>query len=267
MVKEVLFDGSSASSWYTAEATIESAEKPSHSGSPTIHWHVTVDHTAGEAKYPIGWPRVGSRIDEAQRDWSDSDFFQFWMYSTTSRAAFPKTPAGLTINQTEEKTGAYNLSLTDLKKDEWVEVRVPISRLSHPDDVRGIQLNIAESDYQHGDKIEFFIDQLALLRYSAPTFLNFTATEAVHYSDTKYVSASFILSGIRKEESKSVTMELKKDEKVVISKAFTVSRGAHRLLLPLEKGDLEPGVYQVIGLVEGGESVTSTVRIVESPWK
>jgi hypothetical protein len=59
MERRVLMGAESAKQWNTAESSVESSEKHVRGGGKAaLHWHITVDHYGGEAKYPIGWPRI-----------------------------------------------------------------------------------------------------------------------------------------------------------------------------------------------------------------
>ena len=94
--RRALFGPESAPKWSAAESTVESSTAQTRGGRPALHWHISVDHFAGEAKYPIGWPRMSyAWRDAAKRDWSGWDYLQLWVYSGTSRAALPREPVGM----------------------------------------------------------------------------------------------------------------------------------------------------------------------------
>lgn len=268
MERHVLSDGTSAKTWSMAEATMESATDVVKAGGPSLHWHVTVDHFAGEAKYPIGWPRVGLTLKGDACDWSAWDYFHFWIHARTSRKALPRVPAVLSVLQGQGKSSPYMLVLSDLKKDEWLEVKIPTSKLPLANDVRTLQFNIAEDQYHHQDTLDFHIDDLALLRYAAPTLVEFSSVNAVMFGDAKFVPASFTLSGIKPDEHKRVTLQLKRDGKIIASGEFDAKRGAQQLALEVRKVLLKPGGYELTGTVDGGgAAVVSRVRIIESPWR
>ena len=144
MERRVLADGSTAKTWSVAEATLESASDVVKTGGPSLHWHVTVDHFAGESKYPIGWPRVGLTLKGDARDWSAWDYFHCWIHARTSRKELPRVPAVLNILQGEGKTLPYTVILSDLKKDGWLELKIPISKLPLAGDVRTLPFHVDE---------------------------------------------------------------------------------------------------------------------------
>ena len=84
MEKQLLFGGASAKGWSPAESTVEVSTAHVKVNPTALRWHVTVDYYAGEAKYPIGWPRFGRAIPEGPaRDWSAWDYLHFWVYTTS----------------------------------------------------------------------------------------------------------------------------------------------------------------------------------------
>ena len=144
MEERILFGPESARQWSAAESTLEASTDRIRMQRPTLRWHITVNHLAGEARYPIGWPRVsGAPCGEAAtRDWSGWDFLQLWVYTDTTRAGLPQEPVGLALH-TPDKEGAYNRPLAGLKKGEWVRVLVPLTEVPRHHDVRLMQLHVS----------------------------------------------------------------------------------------------------------------------------
>jgi len=267
MEKQLLFDVASVKGWSPAESTIEvtSARAKIH---PTAwHWHVTVDHHGGEAKYPIGWPRVGRAIPEGPlRDWSDWDFLHMWIYTASSRATLPRDPVGLGLHA-PDRANAYSVRLSELQLNEWVEIKIPITNIPRPNDVRSIQFHISEADYRHGDKLDLFIDDLALLRYAQPTILDFAAENAVMFADAPTAAVRFRLSGVKHGESARVVCELRHAGAIVAQTVAQLGRGSHRLRLDLVGRKLTPGCYELAARARDGQETTVSMRFVESPWK
>ncbi|MFA6544370.1 MAG: hypothetical protein WCS99_08080 [Limisphaerales bacterium] len=266
--KLVLFNGDTAKTWSAAEATMLPSTDRVKTAGPSLHWHITVDYYAGEAKYPIGWPRVSHTVTGATGDWSAWDFLHMWIYTGTSREALPTAPVSLIISQGGDKSLNYSRTLSELKKGEWVEVRIPISKFSQPNDVRVMQFSIAEDKYHHQDKLDFYIDDLALLRYAAPTVLDFTAVNAVMFDDVRQIPVSFRLTGISQFEHKRVTWELRRQGRVMAGGTVESGRGGQRVALDVSKASLQAGDYELRASVEGGTATaTALVRVVASPWR
>lgn len=264
----MISDGTTAKAWSQSEATMESSTDVIKTGGPALHWHVTVDHHAGEPKYPIGWPRVSLALKGEARDWSAWDYFHLWIRLSTSRKELPRVPAVLNLLQgSTGKTAPFMLILSELKKDQWLEVRIPTAKLAVAKDVHMLQLNIAEDQYHHHDTLDFYIDDLALLRYATPTLVDFTAANAVMFSDARSIPASFALSGIPAGEPRRVTLELRQAGAVITASEFKTVRGTQRLTLDVSKATLKPGDYELAGRVEGGAVALSRLRVVASPWQ
>ncbi len=267
MEKLLLFGGASATGWSPAESTVEVSKTHVKINETALHWHVTVDYYGGEAKYPIGWPRFGRTLPEgAQRDWSAWDFLHMWIFTTSSRPALPKEPVGLGLHA-PDKAHTYGISLADLKLGEWVEVTIPIAKIPQPADVRNLQFHISESNYQHADQLDLWIDDLALLRYARPTILAFAAETAVLFTDAKVVTAQFQLAGVKPNETVRVTCELLRDGQVVARAATQAKRGAQSVAIGLAPGVLAPGAYELTARAAAGQPTPPVaLRVVASPW-
>lgn len=268
MEKQLLFGGASAKGWSPAECTVDVSTAHVKVNGTALHWHVPVDYYSGEAKYPIGWPRFGRTIPEGpQRDWSAWDYLHMWVYTASSRTTLPKDPAGLGI-QAPDKGRGFSMILGELKLGEWVEIKIPIAKLAQPGDVRNIQFHIAEANYRHLDQIDFYIDDLALLRYAQPTLLDFAAGTAVAFADAKGVTARFQLAGVKPGDTVPVVCELRRDGKVVAGATTQAGRGPQRIIIEPARGTLAPGMYELTARAGDGPSAPpAALRVVESPWR
>jgi len=268
MEKRVLFAADSAQSWSAAECTIEGATNRIFEGKETLHWHVTVDHFAGEPNYPIGWPRITASIKEAlKRDWSEYDFLQFEIFTRTSREKLPLEPAGFSLQGPDREHG-FARPLAELKKGAWVEFKIPLSQLPRKDDVRSMQFHISESNYRHLDEVDFYISEVKLLRYAEPVLLNFEAESGALFADAKVVPVRFEVAGVRNRAEVKLECSLRKGGEVLVRKPITVERGAQRVVLELGGKILEPGEYEVVGeIINGSQARRAKVRLVESPWR
>jgi hypothetical protein len=268
MENRILFGAESASRWAAAESKLEASNLSTRTGQPVLHWHITVDHLGGEANYPIGWPRISRTLREpSARDWSGWDYLQFWVYTDTSRETLPRDPVGLTLH-TPDKEGAFNRSLDDLKKAAWVRVRIPLSEVPRHHDVRLMQFHIAESKYRHRDELDFYFDEIALLRYAQPALLDFTTENAVMFADAKQVPLRFNLAGVKPGTSVEVTCVLKTGGTVAAETKLKAGRGPQRAMLDLHEVRLAAGDYELSASIAGGTQVVATsLRLVSSPWQ
>ncbi len=268
MEKRLLFGPQSAREWSTAESSIESSTAHARSDKTALHWHVTVDHFAGEPNYPVGWPRANIALQErTARDWSGWDFLQLWIYTDTTRATLPTEPAGLALH-TPDREGAFSRPLSELRKGEWVQVKIPLAQVQRHNDVRLMQFHVSESKYRHGDQLDFYFDEVALLRFAEPTLLNFAPESAVLFADAKEIPVRFELAGVSPGEHAQVVCELRHGEKVEARRTVEAQRGPQRVLLDVSQAQLAPGSYTLSAHASGGPTnATAQVRLIESPWK
>jgi hypothetical protein len=267
MEKAALVDPSDPKTWSAAECTAAPSSDRFKAGTGSWHWHVAVDYYAGEPKYPIGWPRITHAIPPgALRDWSDWDFLHAWIYVETSRAALPAEPAGLGL-QTPDRASSYNRPLVELKKDQWVELNLPVRDIPQHRDVRSVQFHIAEANYQHGDGLDFYVNDLSLTRYAEPTAFRLELENGVLFSDAARLAVRFDVLGLKPGDHAKAGCELRLGEKVLAHTEAEVVRGTQRVILELGRQTLAPGEYEVSVSIAGRSSpIRAAVRVVESPW-
>lgn len=268
MEKLPLLPAAGAKTWSPAECTVEPSTAHVKTAGTSWRWHVSVDHFAGEAKYPIGWPRTGHAIAAGPlRDWSGWDYLRMWIYTETSRAALPREVAGIGLH-TPGKSDGFNRPLNELRKSEWVEIQIPLSQIPRHHDVRHLQFHIAESNYQHGDQIDFYLNDVSLLRYVSPTLVHFGAENAVLFADAQHIPVTFQLAGVTAGERVEVVCELRRNGRPVAQITTPATRGTQRVVLDCGPDVLPVGDYELTAVIAGrSQPETAKVRVVESPWK
>jgi hypothetical protein len=266
--RRVLCDAASASQWVVAESTVEASATHAAPGKTLLHWHVPVDHLAGEVKYPIGWPRAHWALrDAAARDWSEWDFLQLRVYTDTSRETLPWEPVGLTL-YTPDKAGAYHRPLTELRKGAWTDIRLPLAQVPRTHDVRLLQVHVAESKYRHQDRLDLYFDEIALLRYAEPTLVDFAAESAVMFADSKVIPVRCQLLGVKPGVGVEIACQLQCDGRVAARATAQGTRGVQRLVLDVSRQRLAPGVYELTAQAAGARHrAAAPLRLVESPWQ
>lgn len=263
-----LFDSGSITTWSTAESTVAISTERTRDAAAALHWHVTVDYSTGEPKYPIGWPRVNRNFPAGPlRDWSGWDYLHFWVYTATNREKLPAIPAGLGLH-TPDRSGAFQRNLSELKAGTWVEFKLPLSPIPRHHDVRQIQFHIAESNYRDGDQLDFYVSDLALLRYAAPTILAFAAESTVLFTDTARIPVTLHVAGLVPGARAEVTCELHREGRVAARTSVAARRGVQTAALPVAPHSLAAGEYELRAQLPGQAQVaTARVRLVESPWR
>ncbi len=264
MERLVLADGDSGSKWHAAEATMEPDSEHARAGR-AMRFHVDVDHFDGEAGYPIGWPRTYLPLPAEKRDWSRWDFLECWIYAETSRDDLPPNPLGLIV-RSPDRQQSFHATLSEVQIGQWTHFRFPVAGMPNPGQNTAVQFFIAEADYAHGDVLDFWIDDLALLRYAEPTLLGIRPQRHVIYADAETLRVEVELTGLDEGATAEVDVALRRDEKTIASTTVTLPSGVSGVVLPLKAS--EPGPYEVHANVAGSARVLAApVRVITSPWE
>lgn len=231
-----------------------------------MHFHVDVNHETGQPDYPIGWPRTYLPVPEGDRDWRAWDFIEFRVYADTSRERLPHTPLGFIV-RSPDKPNSYHITVDEAAKGQWAHVRIPIADMPDPAECTAVQFFVAESNYQHGDVLDFWIDDLALLRYAEPTIVAMEPSARVLYSDAATIGADVDLSGCEEGQTAQLTLRLVRGDKTLRRSSAVVGSGRQTLTLQIG-GKLEADFYELQAQIAGRDSVVAeTLRIVPSPWE
>ena len=260
----VITDGDNEATWSAAEATIEPDPTNAREGQ-SMRLHIDVNHETGQPDYPIGWPRAYVTLPEGQHDWSDWDFVDFWLYSDTSRESLPGSPIGFIV-RCPDRNSSFSTTLTEAKKGEWVHFRFPTSVLPTTTNCTAMQFYISESAYNHGDVLDFWIEDLRFLRYSEPTIVSVQPLNRIAYTDSGVLRVAVDLTGLEEGQTERVEVGLNGNGKVLQAACTPLGQGVSTIALPV--ADVTPGNYEVWARVEGKErTLTDTVRVITSPWE
>jgi len=214
-----LDDMEDISDWYNGspEETVLSISKQYlHAGNASVCFANTVDHTKGEVAYPVGWPRFGKNLaEENLTDWSEYDFFECWIYTESSRADLPKSPLSVGFYHTGQKRST-SFPLTDVALGSWTQISIPVTELLDSSDVQRVQFNISESNYLHGDQVDFYIASPALVRYVNPQIEMFQVERKLLYSTERTLRAQYELVGFRGQTGIEVQLSLQERQSDVL---------------------------------------------------
>ena len=256
-------EGSTASEFYVAEATVSTSDQHAERGGTSMLFHIDVDHFAGQPDYPIGWPRTGRDIPEEQRDWTGHDFLELVIHAETSREALPRTCLGL-ILYTPDKPNAYNRTLDELKKGETTTIVIPTSEIPRHDDVTRFQLFISESNYTHGDVLDFYIDDIALTRYAEPFISDVKALQSIAFSDVSHLGVQFRLLGVDEGQTAAVTGRIRQGDRAIGMGEWQLARGEQEAWIELTARP-KPGEATLELFLDEPREV-ATIRFIESPF-
>lgn len=240
----VLDDMADVTDWYNGspdETKLSASDKHVHEGKTSLLFANLVDHTKGEKNYPVGWPRTGKYLNKTKMtDWSGYDAFECWIYVDTSRDALPGVPLGLGIRHSGHKRSS-SFPLKEVVKDAWTKITIPMTKVFDPQDVQSIQFHIAEANYKHGDRVDFYIDQVVLTRFVDPAISELSVDRKLLYTSDRSVTALYRLVGYKGLEDVRVEFEVGRDHLSAAKVTATAARQAE-LPLPLTAA-LTPGTY------------------------
>lgn len=268
MERLVLDDGleTDAAAWVVAEGSMAMDKKNVRRGDSALRLHIEVNWETGEAKYPVGWPRANRKWDTSLQDWAAWDFVEFSIYVETSRTSLPAEPMGLAFYD-GAGARAYSRSLRELKIGQWADYRIPISELAGAVPCTGMQLHIAEANYRHGDVLDFWIDNISLVRYVEPTLAASRILEQVVTTRSGYVPLSLALMGLAAGKQTQVTWKMTRGGKVVAEGNLTAGRGTQWHYLPLPAKNVQAGEYELTLRSQGSAPAPLKFRVVGSPWE
>jgi len=259
--------------WYNGspeETELFSSDKHADGAGRALRFANVVDHTKGEKNYPIGWPRTGKDMARGgiTSDWSDWDFFECRIYAETSRERLPGTPLNVGFYHTGPKRST-SFPLKEVEKDRWTQIVIPIAELIAPDDVRRVQFNISESSYQHGDRVDFYIADVALTRFVHPVIAELALDRKLLYSTDRQITACYRLMGRKGLDEVTVEVEIGRDGKPAAKAQGKASRHGE---LPLRlAAPLAPGSYYATLRLRDAAGVVvdqsqAEFRVIEGPF-
>jgi len=255
--------------WRPAEATVSVSELVVD-GKPALHMHIPVDYYAGEEKYPIGWPRMYFDLKTPEKVFAQYDRLEFKIYATMSREDVPASALSMALYaESRTPNGAIKFGKeVPLPLGQWIQVSKPISEIKSPEQLRNIGVNISESEYRHGDKLDFHFADFRLVRSSFCRVTAMTAQSAVLFADSGMIPVEIVVEGPASEAARGVPFELSQDGKSLRLETLPARRGKQRLDIDVAELRLAPGEYQLTAFPANPErKVSVPIKIISSPWE
>jgi hypothetical protein len=114
--------------------------------------------------------------------------------------------------------------------------------------------------------VDFWIDDLVLLRYAEPTVISADALSRLHYADAPVLRVQVELTGLEEGETAEVLTRLVRGNATLWEGSARLGPGLHTI--PLEFSEAPAGAYELQTQISGSERVvTAPVRVLSSPWE
>jgi hypothetical protein len=275
MERLVIDDMEDVADWYNGspeETKLAASDLHTKQGKFALEFANVVDHTKGEKNYPIGWPRSGKDLKGELTDWSDYEYFECWIYVTTSRESLPRNPLGVGFYHSGPKRST-SFPLDDVRKDQWTKIKIPISKIELADDVQRVQFNISESNYSHGDRVNFYIDDVVLTRFAHPVIGALAAQRRLVYANDRRVTAQFELLGNRSGKDVQIVLEVGRGDETIAKASGKAVDLVDEITADLDPArSLTPGQSWLRLTLQdkAGTSLHSrqtTFRVIEGPFQ
>ncbi|MEN6404167.1 MAG: hypothetical protein ABFD94_19655 [Armatimonadia bacterium] len=263
----VLDDGTDteAAAWQPAEAVVTVDKKHVLKGDTALRLHIDVNWETGEKNYPVGWPRMLRTFPEPLQAWQQYEFFEFSIFAESSRSSLPAEPLGLILKGKDGKS-VYTRPLTELKLGKWTDYRIAIADLPGCDPCTGIQFYISESNYKHGDKLDFWFDNMSLIRFTQPVLAETAMPEYAVVGGSRYLITTLHLLGMKPDEKMELVWELSSGKHTASTGRVNATGGKRRYYLPLPNR-LAPGAYELKFKCGDQQSPPYPVMLSSSPWQ
>lgn len=223
--------------WTTAECSVDTAPER-REDQPVLHLQIPIDHQGGEAKHPIGWPRIYFSAREGESEWFAYDIFSFELYTEVSRPEMEQIPLSFAVF-CGGKTYSENINA---RQGEWMRISIPCEKLPAPGRVTGLRVSISESSYQHLDVLDFKLGGFRLSR-SPDCEITDLSVGIPRRDNGLYLPVSMLVSGPGSDLPRGVPLQISQGEQVLRLETLPVRRGDFSFLLDLSELHLQPGEY------------------------
>ena len=129
--------------------------------------------------YAKGWPMM-RRTFATPRDWTDYDYVSFWLYTRTEAKLLQERVLRVGFPDASGKRKDLDwYTIPNIRPGMWQQVMVPMTLDVDWSQVQGISFYVAEQWYRDGDKIDFFIDDMQLVKRTVPVLADVAACSRI----------------------------------------------------------------------------------------
>ncbi len=233
---------------------------------PSVRMHIPVDFTAGEKKYPIGWPRIYLALKPDEQAWQAYDRFEFQLFTESSRTNLPKRPLMFHVYGPHDQKKLFPLDLATLGAAKTFTVN--ISDLGMTGTVVRLGFNINEADYADKDVVDFHFGGFRLARATAAQVTELKAITPALFCDSRVLPVELVAEGPPDKLATGIPFQLRCGERLALTLTVPVTRGRQTVFLPLQDVKLEPGLYSLTACPDSPDLRKEvTFTIVSSPYR
>jgi len=256
--------------WTPAECTVEPSKDIKTGDRPVLHLHIPVDHQGGEKAHPIGWPRMYLALARStEANWAEFERFEFKMLLKFSRADLPSGVASFHIYCPDNPHTTYH-QVTDknTKLGEWQTVSIQTRNIKSVAEVAKLGFNINESNYKHGDTLDFYFTGFRLVRSADFGLASFEIRNPAVFKGQPSLKLQLQVSGPPAQISRGLPMTLRKGDALVRQETLPVRTGLQTLDVDVHELKLEPGDYTLTAFDgDKARAKTAAFKVVETPWE
>jgi hypothetical protein len=240
--------------------------------SSSLQFNMHVDHNVdggGEGgHYPVGWPRLRHDFKKGQIDLTKYDYLYFRVKVDSNRSEVADDTTPFTVNFASYTKGVkcdISLDLGD-KQRTWMPVTLSLRQMmsnsgfSGKDwkDLKHIQLVIAESHYHNDTRLEFEIQDIALLKFNCPIIQTIDSSNLMIGPLKHYLIKvkGFGFADAAKQKASLVATLVNAAKKTVFTQTVSLSSNPQFVL---DFDSISPGSYKLtISVINANQKTVST---------
>ncbi len=250
--------------WAPSESIV-TLEKELLAGKPVIKQHIVIDHFGGEEKYPIGWPRMYFVVKGDEGKWQEYDLLQFEVRADVSRPSMKKIPLTLQIGNLAKETFRMRV---DPIHGQWKTITIALADLPAPQQIIHFGFNISDSNYQHGEVLDFLFSGFKLTRSKLCRIDSLQVTGPAIFSDRGFLHLQIKVSGPAAEAARGVPFQIRQGDKILRQETLPVVRGLSTLEMDVTELRLSSGSYILTAFAENPElRQDAAFTVIQSPWE
>ena len=167
------------------DAAVTSSTTRVKEGKRSLLFKIRVNWTKRpNEKYAKGWPMI-TRTFDRPRDWSKFDAVRFWVFPDTTCSLSQERVLRAGFLTPESNTVPHWYTIPNLVPNQWNSITVPLIEVLDEPTVAGIRFYVAEGWYRDGDRIDFYLDDMRLVRYTKPRIFEHGLTARIFHRGSR----------------------------------------------------------------------------------